>query len=249
MIHIKSQREIEAMKASSEILGKAHHKAASMIKAGVSTHAIDMAIHEVIVSHGATPSFLDYRGYPASSCISINDVVIHGIPSAHEKLQEGDIVSIDIGVHYNGYHSDCARTYPVGQVSEEHQKLMDVTRQSFYEGLHFAKAGNRLGDLSHAIQAYVEQHSMTVVKEFTGHGVGKELHEDPAVPNYGMAGKGVLLRPGMTLAVEPMVNLGSASIKIMPDQWTVKTVDGAYSSHFEQTILITDDEPVILTDF
>lgn len=249
MIHIKSEREIEAMKASAEILGKAHKKAESIIKAGISTKEIDMAIHKVITENGATPSFLDYRGYPASSCISINDVVIHGIPSAHEKLQEGDIVSIDIGVYYNGYHSDCARTYPVGRIKEEHQKLIDVTRESFYEGLQFAQAGHRLGDLSHAIQAYVEKHQMTVVKEFTGHGVGKKLHEDPAVPNYGAAGKGVVLRPGMTLAVEPMVNLGTASIKIMPDQWTVKTVDGEYSAHFEQTILITEEGPVILTDF
>lgn len=247
MIHIKSMKEIEAMKAAGEILAKAHKKAKSLIMAGISTSELDMAIQQEIVSHGAVPSFLDYRGYPASSCISLNDTVIHGIPSPKEILKPGDIVSIDIGVYYDGYHGDAARTYGVGQLNPRHQQLIDVTRQSFFEGLVFCQPGNRLGDVSHAIQSYVEQNQMSVVRMFTGHGIGKSLHEDPSVPNYGPAGRGLKLAPNMVLAIEPMVNLGSHHVKVLDDDWTVKTTDKSYSAHYEHTVWISQDGPVLLT--
>lgn len=247
MIHIKSMKEIEAMKQAGAITAYAHKIARELIRPGISTNELDMAIQQAITSKGATPSFLDYRGYPASSCISLNDTVIHGIPSNNEILQEGDIVSIDIGVYFDGYHGDAARTYGVGQIDPEHQKLIDVTRQSFFEGLACVQVGNRLGDVSAAIQRYVEQNQMSVVRMFTGHGVGKELHEDPAVPNYGPAGRGPRLEPNMVLAIEPMVNLGSHQVKILGDEWTVKTTDGSFSAHYEHTVWITPDGPVLLT--
>lgn len=247
MIYIKSDKEIEAMRASGTILARAHRVAREMISPGVSTEAIDKAIHREITASGGIPSFLDYRGYPASSCISVNDVVIHGIPSDREILRQGDLVSIDIGVFYEGYHSDAARSYGVGDIKPEVQRLIDVTRQSFYEGLTQCLAGNRLGDLSQAIQQYVERHQMSVIREYTGHGVGKSLHEDPAVPNYGQAGRGLRLQAGMTLAIEPMVNLGRREIRLMPDGWTVRTQDGSISAHYEHTVLITEGTPEILT--
>ncbi|HHT19906.1 MAG TPA: type I methionyl aminopeptidase [Tissierellia bacterium] len=247
MIHIKSMKEIEAMQQAGAITAYAHQVARRLIKPGISTNELDMAIQQAIESKGATPSFLDYRGYPASSCISLNDTVIHGIPSKQEILQEGDIVSIDIGVYFDGYHGDAARTYGVGQIAPEHQKLIDVTRQSFYEGLAFVQDGNRLGDVSSAIQRYVEQNQMSVVRMFTGHGVGKELHEDPAVPNYGPAGRGPKLEPNMVLAIEPMVNLGSHRVRVLGDEWTVKTTDGSFSAHYEHTVWVTPDGPVLLT--
>lgn len=247
MIHIKSMKEIEAMKRAGAITAKAHKVARQLIRPGISTSELDMAIQQAIVQEGAVPSFLDYRGYPASSCISINDTVIHGIPSKEEILKDGDIVSIDIGVCYEGYHGDAARTYGVGTIDPQHQKLIDVTRQSFFEGLAYVQPGNRLGDVSQAIQRYVEQNQMSVVRMFTGHGIGKELHEDPAVPNYGPAGRGPKLEPNMVLAIEPMVNLGSHPVKVLGDDWTVKTNDGSFSAHYEHTVWITPDGPVLLT--
>lgn len=247
MIHIKSMKEIEAMKAAGAILAKAHRRAKQLIAAGISTSELDMAIQQEIVSNGAVPSFLDYHGYPAASCISLNDTVIHGIPSPTEILKPGDIVSIDIGVYYDGYHGDAARTYGAGQLAPRHQQLIDVTRQSFFEGLRQAHAGNRLGDVGSAIQSYVEQNQMSVVRMYTGHGIGKSLHEDPSVPNYGTAGRGIKLTPNMVLAIEPMVNLGSHHVKVLDDDWTVKTTDGAYSAHYEHTVWISPDGPILLT--
>lgn len=247
MIHIKSMKEIAAMKQAGAITALAHKVARQLIRPGISTNELDMAIQQAIVQQGAVPSFLDYRGYPASSCISLNDTVIHGIPSKSEILKEGDIVSIDIGVCYEGYHGDAARTYGVGQIAPQHQTLIDVTRQSFYAGLALAQPGNRLGDVSQAIQRFVEQNQMSVVRMFTGHGIGRELHEDPAVPNYGPAGRGPKLAPNMVLAIEPMVNLGTYHVKVLDDNWTVKTTDGAYSAHYEHTVWISEDGPVLLT--
>ncbi|NMB03443.1 MAG: type I methionyl aminopeptidase [Tissierellia bacterium] len=247
MIHIKSMKEIEVMKKAGAITAYAHKIARQMIRPGISTSELDLAIQQAIVQHGATPSFLDYRGYPASSCISLNDTIIHGIPSKNEILQEGDIVSIDIGACFDGYHGDAARTYGVGQIDPQHQKLIDVTRQSFFEGLAHVREGHRLGDVSQTIQRYVEQNQMSVVRMFTGHGIGKELHEDPAVPNYGTAGRGPKLEPNMVLAIEPMVNLGSHHVKVLDDEWTVKTTDGSLSAHYEHTVWISPDGPVLLT--
>lgn len=247
MIHIKSMKEIELMKIAGAITAKAHAAARRLIQPGVSTSELDMAIHKEIVANDAIPSFLDYRGYPASSCISVNDTVIHGIPSKHQILKAGDIVSIDIGACYDGYHGDAARTYGVGSIDPRHQQLIDVTRQSFFEGLEYCYSDNRLGDVSAAIQRHVEKNQMSVVRLFTGHGVGKDLHEDPAVPNYGRAGRGVRLEPNLVLAIEPMVNLGSHQVKVLEDDWTVKTVDGQFSAHYEHTVWISPEGPVLLT--
>ncbi|MEG1426196.1 MAG: type I methionyl aminopeptidase, partial [Oscillospiraceae bacterium] len=221
--------------------------AGEAVRPGVSTQDLDRMIREYIEKAGATPSFLGYSGFPASACISVNDVVIHGIPSKGEVLKKGDIVSIDVGANYKGFHGDNAWTFPCGEVSEEAQKLMDATRESLFIGIAKAVPGNRLGDIGSAIQEYVEARNYSVVREFVGHGVGAKLHEDPSVPNYGTPGRGVRLLPGMTIAIEPMVNAGGCKVKILPDGWTTKTADGKLSAHFEHSIAITPNGPVILT--
>ena len=234
------------MRQAGKITAAARALAGEMVKPGVTTQEIDKAVEEFIRKQGAVPSFLNYNGYPASACISVNDEVIHGIPGKR-VLQEGDIVSIDVGAYIGGFHGDCAATFVCGKISDEAQRLIDVTRQSFFEGIKFAKEGYRVQDISAAVQTYVEGHGFSVVREFVGHGVGAHLHESPEVPNFGRSGRGPRLLRGMTLAIEPMVNLGGAAILQLNDGWTVKTRDGKLSAHYENTILITDGEPEILT--
>lgn len=246
MISLKSPRDIERMRRAGKITAAARELAGKMVIPGVSTLEIDTAVRRFIESQGAVPSFLNYNGFPASVCISINDVVIHGIPG-ERVLCEGDIVSIDVGACLDGFHGDCAATYPCGTVSAEAEKLIAVTRQSFWEGMSFAREGYRVSDVSHAVQTYVEQNGFSVVRDFVGHGVGSKLHEAPEVPNYGKPGHGTRLLAGMTLAVEPMVNQGDWAVSILSDGWTVKTKDGLLSAHYENSILITHGEPEILT--
>lgn len=246
MITIKSAREIERMRAAGRITAAARTVARKAIRPGVTTEEVNRAVHEYILSQGATPTFLGYGGFPKSLCVSINEEVIHGIPGKR-VIREGDIVSVDVGATYKGYVGDCAGTYPVGNVSGEALELMRVTRESFFEGIRYARAGRRLSDISAAIQAYVESHGFSVARDYVGHGVGSSLHEDPEVPNYGRPGHGPLLMPGMTIAVEPMVNAGGAAVRVLADKWTVVTADGSLSSHYENTILITDGEAEILT--
>ena len=246
MISLKSPREIELMRKAGRITAGARALAGSLVRPGITTHEIDRAVYKYITSHGATPSFLNYSGFPASACISVNDEIIHGIPGPR-KLQEGDIVSIDVGAYIGGFHGDCAATFPCGEVSEEAKRLIAVTEQSFWEGIKNARPGHRLSDISHGVQSYVEENGFSVVREYVGHGVGAKLHEAPEVPNYGAPGHGVRLYKGMTLAVEPMVNAGGYEIRQLSDGWTVKTRDGSLSAHYENTILITDGEPEILT--
>jgi len=246
MITLKSSHEIDLMRQAGKITAAARALAGEMVRPGVTTQEIDKAVEEFIRKQGAVPSFLGYSGYPASACISVNDEVIHGIPGKR-VLQEGDIVSIDVGAYIGGFHGDCAATFACGTISDEAQNLIDVTRQSFFEGIKFAKEGCRVQDISAAVQAYVERHGFSVVREFVGHGVGAHLHESPEIPNFGRAGRGPRLLRGMTLAIEPMVNLGEAAILQLSDGWTVKTQDGKLSAHYENTILITDGEPEILT--
>ena len=247
MITLKSEKEIALMRRAGKITAAARALARDMVKPGVTTQQIDKAVFEFIKSQGAVPSFLNYHGYPGSACISVNDEVIHGIPGKR-VLKEGDIVSVDVGAYIGGFHGDCAGTYPCGQVSDEAMDLIRVTQQSFFEGIRYAREGYRLGDISAAIQSYVESHGYSIVREYVGHGIGRTLHEAPEVPNFGTAGRGTRLLRGMTLAVEPMVNAGGAAILNMADGWTVKTADGKYSAHYENTILITDGEPELLTD-
>lgn len=246
MITLKSSHEIDLMRQAGKITAAARALAGEMVKPGVTTQEIDKAVEAFIRQQGAVPSFLGYSGYPASACISVNDEVIHGIPGKR-VLQDGDIVSIDVGAYIGGFHGDCAATFACGQISEEAQRLIDVTRQSFFEGIKFAKEGYRVQDISAAVQTYVESHGFSVVREFVGHGVGAHLHESPEIPNFGRSGRGARLLRGMTLAIEPMVNLGGAAILQMNDGWTVKTRDGKLSAHYENTILVTDGEPEILT--
>ena len=247
MITLKSSQEIELMRRAGKITAAARALARDMVKPGVTTQQIDQAVYQFITSQGATPSFLNYGGFPASACISINDEVIHGIPGKR-VLREGDIVSVDVGAYIGGFHGDCAGTYPCGQVSDEAMRLIRVTQQSFFEGLKFAKEGYRVSDIGAAVQAYVEAEGFSVVREFVGHGIGRKLHESPEVPNYGKPGHGPRLLRGMTLALEPMVNMGGAAIRQLSDGWTVKTADGKYAAHYENTLLITAGEPEILTD-
>ena len=246
MITLKSGHEIEMMRRAGKITAAARALARDMVKPGVTTQQIDEAVYQFITSQGATPSFLNYSGYPASACISVNDEVIHGIPGKR-VLREGDIVSVDVGAYIGGYHGDCAGTYPCGEVSDEAMRLIRVTQQSFFEGLQYAREGHRVSDIGAAVQAYVEANGFSVVREFVGHGIGRHLHESPEVPNYGKPGHGPRLLRGMTLAVEPMVNAGGAAIRQLSDGWTVKTVDGKYAAHYENTVLITAGEPEILT--
>ena len=246
MISIKSPREIEAMRRAGRLTAQARALAGSLIRPGVTTHEIDRKVRRFIESHGAKPSFLGYGGFPGAVCISVNEVVIHGIPN-HTKLKEGDIVSIDVGAFLGGYHGDCAATYPCGQVSEEAAKLIRVTQQSFWEGIQYARKGCRVSDIGHAVQTYVESYGFSVVREYVGHGVGSKLHEPPQVRNYGPAGHGPRLQPGMTIAVEPMVCAGDWQVHNVQGNWTTATVDGSLAAHYENTVLITEDGPEILT--
>lgn len=246
-VSIKSAREIELMREAGRILAMVHDELGKLIKPGISTMDIDRLGERIIRSYGCIPSFKNYNGYPASICVSVNDEVVHGIPNKHRILREGDIVSLDAGVIYHGYHSDAARTHAVGHVSEEAQKLMDVTKQCFFEGIKYAKAGNHLNDISSAIQAYAESFGYGVVRDLVGHGIGEHLHEEPEVPNFSQKRKGIKLVPGMTLAVEPMINAGRPDVAWLDDDWTVVTDDGSLSSHYENTILITEDGPEILS--
>ena len=246
-VSIKSEREIELMRESGRILSIVHTELAKMIKPGISTLDIDKRCYEIIRDFGCIPSFLNYQGYPASVCVSVNDEVVHGIPNKNRILKDGDLVSLDAGVIYKGYHSDAARTVAVGDVSPEWKRLMDVTKQSFFEGIKYAKPGYRIGDISGAIQDYAESFGYSLVRELVGHGGGRELHEDPQVPNFRTKRKGIRLEPGMTLAIEPMGNMGHYDVNWLDDGWTVVTADGSPSAHYENTILITDGEPELLT--
>ena len=248
IISIKSSREIEHMRRAGRITAQARALAGSMVRPGVSTLEIDEAVRKFIESKGAKPSFLGYGGFPGSACISVNEVVIHGIPSKHIVLKEGDIVSVDVGAYLGGFHGDCAATFPCGTISDEARRLIEVTEQSFWEGIKLARMGNRVYDISHAVQQYVEGHGYSVVRDFVGHGVGRNLHEAPEVPNFGPAGHGPRLQPGMTIAVEPMVCAGDWRVKVLKDKWTTVSADGSLTAHYENTILITDGEPEVLTD-
>lgn len=246
-IIIKSHREIELMKEAGRILAITHEEIRKIIKPGISTYDIDKLGEEVIRSYGCVPSFLNYNGYPASICTSVNDEVVHGIPSKDRILQEGDIISLDAGVIYKGYHSDSARTYPVGKVSEKAERLMKVTKESFFEGLKMCRDGNHVNDISKAVFDYITARGYSAVRDLVGHGVGASLHEAPEVPNFTRSRKGPKLRAGMTIAVEPMINIGTYEVEWLDDDWTVVTTDGELSAHYENTILITEGDPVILS--
>ncbi|MBN2605095.1 MAG: type I methionyl aminopeptidase [Bacilli bacterium] len=247
MVTIKSNREIELMKTAGRIVALAHQEVKKHIKPGVTTMELDRIVEQVIRSNDAIPSFKGYGGFPGSACTSVNEQVVHGIPSEKVILNEGDIIGIDIGAIYKGYHGDSAWSYPVGTISDKADQLLKVTEQSLFEGLKKAKAGNRLSDISHAIQKHAESFGYSIVREFVGHGLGKSLHEDPQIPNFGQPGKGLLLKAGMTLAIEPMVNMGRKEVKVLADNWTAVTVDKSLSAHFEHSVLITEDDCVILT--
>lgn len=246
-IIIKTEQEIELIRESCRLLAIVHKELEEFVRPGISTKDIDIKGDQLIRKLGGIPNFLHYNGYPASICVSVNDEVVHGIPDKHRILQEGDIVSLDAGLIYKGYHSDAARTHAVGQISLEARRLIDATRQSFFEGIKMAKAGNRLFDISNAIAAYIKPFGYGIVRDLVGHGVGTRLHEDPQIPNFAQPRRGPRLRPGMTLAIEPMINMGRADVEWENDNWTVVTEDGSLSAHYENTILITEGEPEILT--
>lgn len=246
-ITIKSPREIELMTEAGRILEIVHEELEKALRPGMSTLDIDRLGEEVIRSYGCIPSFLNYNGYPASICVSVNDEVVHGIPNSKRVLKEGDIVGLDAGVIYKGYHSDAARTHAIGEVSREAKELIRVTRECFFEGIKYAKEGNYLFEISGAIGKYAREHGFGVVRDLCGHGIGAQLHEAPEIPNYEMNRRGVRLRKGMTLAIEPMINIGTHTVKWLDDDWTVVTADGSLSAHYENTVLITDGEPVLLT--
>ena len=254
MVTIKSKKEIELMKEACKVVAKVYDELEKLIKPGMSTWELDQIAEKIMRDNGAIPAEKGYdigiKGvppYPAATCISVNDEVIHGIPSKRVILKEGDIISIDLVAYKDGFNGDCARTYAVGKIDKEAQKLIEVTKQAFFEGIKFAKKGNRIGDVSHAIGQFVEKNGFNVVKEFQGHGIGRQMHEDPGIPNYGREGRGVRLEPGMTLAIEPMVMVGSDEILELDDGWTIITEDGSRAAHYENTILITENEPEILT--
>ncbi len=247
MISRKSEREIKLMQEAGRIVALAHQAVKKNLKVGMSTAEVDQIVEDIIRSHDATPSFKGYGGFPGSACTSINSEVVHGIPSTTRTLKNGDILKVDIGANYKGYHGDSAWSYPIGNISDEAYALLEVTEKALYAGLETATAGRRLSDISHAIQSYAEERGYSIVREFVGHGIGKNLHEDPQIPNYGPPGKGPLLKPGMTLAIEPMVNRGRKEVKVLSDQWTAVTVDQSLSAHFEHTVLITEDKPILLT--
>ena len=245
-IFLKNQDQVRIMRQANEIVAKAHQLLATHIQPGITTRELDQIAHEFILSQGAKPSFLGYRGYPASICTSMNDQIIHGIPGS-AKLKQGDIISIDLGACYQHFHGDAARTHPVGEVSAENLKLIQVAEQSFFEGIRYAKAGLRLHEISAAIHDYVEANGFSLAEDWSGHGIGRQLHEDPQVPNTRQDNRGPRLKAGMTLAIEPMVNVGAGACRILDDTWTVVTKDGSFSAHYENTILITDGEPDVLS--
>ena len=247
MIVLKTGRELKIMREACRISAGALQVAGKAVEPGITTAEIDKLAEDYIRSQGGEPNFKNYEGYPATACISINNEVIHGIPSKARKLKAGDIVSIDLGAKFDGYHGDNAATFACGDVSAEAKRLMDTTRESLYEGINAAVSGGRIGDIGHAIQSYVEARGYSVVRKFIGHGIGTHLHEAPEVPNFGTAGRGIRLMPGMTLAIEPMINAGKSDVKILPDGWTVLTTDGSLSAHFEHTIVVTPDGPKIMT--
>ncbi len=247
MIVLKTKRELDLMREACRISANALKEAGRAVEPGVSTKEIDDIVRKYIQKQGATPSFLGYGGFPASACISVNDVVIHGIPSKKQILKKGDIVSIDIGAFIGGYHGDNAYTFACGDISKEAQALLDATKESLYEGIKAAIAGNRIGDIGNAVQTYAEARNYSVVRDFVGHGVGAKLHEDPSVPNYGTPGRGVRLLPGMTIAIEPMITAGKYDVRVLDDDWTTVTVDGSLAAHFEHSVAITPDGPVIMT--
>ena len=247
MIVLKTARELSVMKEACRISAGALQVIGQAIEPGVTTGELDRMAEKYILSQGAKPNFKNYQGYPATACISINNEVIHGIPSNKRKIAAGDIVSVDLGALYEGYHGDNAATFAVGDVTSEAKRLIDTTRESLYEGIKFARAGGRIGDISSAIQRYVESRGFSVVRDFVGHGIGTQLHESPEIPNFGTPGKGIRLLPGMTIAIEPMINIGSHEVKVLPDGWTVLTKDGSLSAHFEHTVAITPDGPLIMT--
>ena len=247
IISIKSDEELDLMRQSGHLLAKVHDELQKAVRPGISTLELDQIGEETIRALGGIPNCKNYEGFPASVCISVNDEVVHGIPSADRILQEGDIVTFDTGLIYKGYHSDAARTWGVGKISDEAQKLIDVTRESFFEGIKKARAGNRLYDISKAIDDYIKPHGYGIVRELTGHGIGKSLHEEPIVPNYRTWRRGIKLKKGMTICVEPMITMGQRYVGWLDDDWTVVTVDGSLAAHYENTIAITDGEPEILT--
>lgn len=247
MIIIKSDQEIDIMRESGKVTAHILKELENFIKPGMSTMDIDQFVEKTILSNNMIPSFKGYNGFPASACVSINNEVVHGIPDAARFLKEGDIVSVDVGCTYKGYISDAARTYPVGAISPEAQKLIDATRDSFFEGLKFCRPGYRLSDISHAIQQKAESEGFSVIRDFVGHGVGRAMHEEPQIPNYGKPGRGPRLARGMVFAIEPMINQGTFEVDVLADNWTVVTVDGKLSAHYENTVVITDDEPELIT--
>ena len=247
MIVLKNAEELKLMRTAGRISQKALRLAGEAVEPGVSTLELDAIVRKYIEGQGAVPSFLGYGGFPASACISVNNVVVHGIPNEKQILKQGDIVSIDVGACFEGYHGDNAWTFPCGDISDEAKRLLDVTRDSLFEGIRAAKVGNRIGDIGNAVQSYAELRSYSVVRDFTGHGVGAKLHEAPTVPNYGLPGKGARLMPGMAIAIEPMINVGTHRVRVLRDGWTTVTADGKLSAHFEHTIAITPAGPVILT--
>lgn len=247
MIVLKTGRELKIMREACRISAEALKLAGNAVEPGVTTAELDKIAEKYILSQGAVPNFKNYNGYPATACISINNEVIHGIPSKKRVIQAGDIVSIDLGAKFEGYHGDNAATFACGDISAEAKRLMDTTRESLYQGIAAAVSGGRLGDISAAVQQYVESRGYSVVRQFVGHGIGTQLHEAPEVPNFGTHGRGIRLMPGMTLAIEPMINMGDSGVKVMPDGWTVLTKDGSLSAHFEHTIVITPDGPQIMT--
>ena len=247
MIIIKSKREIELMREPCKVTGEILRDLEDFIKPGMSTQDINAYVEDRIAHYNMKPTFKGYGGFPAGACVSVNEEVVHGIPSGNRILKEGDIVSIDTGATYKGYNSDAARTYPVGEISAEAKKLIDVTKQSFFEGIKYAMVGYRIHDIGHAVQEYSEKNGMAVIRDYTGHGTGSKLHEDPQIPNYGNPGTGVRIKEGMTLAVEPMLALGTYEVRVLSNDWTVVTLDNKMSAHYENTILVTDSEPEILT--
>ncbi|MDY6038682.1 MAG: type I methionyl aminopeptidase [Eubacterium sp.] len=247
MIVIKSKEEIELLRVPCKVTGELLNKLSGYIKPGVTTWEIDKFCAEFIKSHGMIPTFKDYGGFPGNVCVSVNEEIVHGIPDRKKFLQEGDIVSVDVGATYKGYTSDAARTYPVGKISEEAERLIRVTRESFFAGIEFAKIGNRLSDISHAVQMKAEGEGFSVIRDFVGHGVGRELHEDPQIPNYGKAGRGPRLVEGMVLAIEPMIAVGTYETETLLNNWTAVTADGKLSAHYENTVAITEDGPEVLT--
>lgn len=246
-VTIKNAHEIELMRESCRLLAIVHDELGKALKPGMTTKEIDRLGEEIIRSFGCVPNFLNYNGYPASICVSVNDEIVHGIPSKKRRIQEGDIVSLDAGLIYKGYHSDAARTHAIGEISKEARQLIDVTRECFFEGIKFAKAGNHLYDISNAIAAHAEKYGYGIVEELVGHGIGTHLHEEPEIPNFRQTRKGIRLKPGMTLAIEPMINMGTKDVEWLDDDWTVVTADGSLSAHYENTVLITEGEPEILT--